>query len=183
MANYFNILFGCVKVINGKAVITQGMEELAPVTVLCCLHTLPHLTVTNPTLSALGTTCQQYVRAFPPETDFSTLPFSHTLYPIHVILQQNIWPVLHWTPQWDYKPSRNEHAIVAPALTTIAWFVHQRYGGLGAHQWLLLFVLRPLSQSPLPSTSVIANCLLIIAIELGCGPSDTTTLDKRYAHT
>ena len=34
----FDILIGCVKTTNGGAVITQGSEQLAAVSVLCCLR-------------------------------------------------------------------------------------------------------------------------------------------------
>ena len=172
----FNILFSCIRVIDDKAVITQGMEQLAPAAALSCLHTLSHLTVTDPTLSDLGTICQQYVQAFPLRTDFSTLQFSHTLKPIHGILHQNNWSTSGWTPQW--KLSSSEHAIVAHALAKIAWF-----WSLETRDWLFRFVLHSLSQSPLPSTSVVADCLSIIAIALDCDPSTTTTLDKRYVYS
>ena len=175
VADCLNILFGCVKVINDKAVIIQGMEQLAPAAALCCLHTLSHLTITDPTLSALGDTRQQYIRAFPLRTDFSTLQFSHTLNPIHAMLHQNKWTTSWWTPQW--KLSSSEHAIVACALAKIAWFWSPETG-----EWLLCFVLHSLSQSPLPSTSIVVDCLSIIAFILGCDPSKITSLDKRYVY-
>ena len=180
----FNILFSCIRVIDDKAVITQGMEQLAPTTVLSCLHILSHLTVIDPALSALGDTHQQYVRAFPLWTDFSALPFSHTLRPLHGILHQYDWYTFWQSPQWEnYRPSSNEHIIVAHALAEITQFWHQKRGSLYKHHWLFLFVLHSLSQSPLPSTSVVVNCLSIVATSLGCDPSNTTTLDKRCVHS
>ena len=180
----FNILFGCIRVTDGKAVITQGTEELAPTAALCCLHTLSHLTVTDPTLSALGNTHQQYIRAFSPETDFSTLPFSYALKPIHWILHQNDELAYNWAPKWeDYELSSNEHTTVAHALTKIVQFWYQEYRRPWKPHWHLLFVLHSLSQSPLPSTSVVVDCLSIIAIALGCSPLNTIALDKRYVHT
>ena len=45
----FDVLIGCVEVVNDRAVVTQGMEQLAEMTVLCCLHTLSYLTTADPT--------------------------------------------------------------------------------------------------------------------------------------
>ena len=184
VAGCFNILFSCIRVIDNKAVITQGMEQLAPATALSCLHTLSHLAFTDPTLRTLGNTGQQYVRAFPHRTDFSTLPFSHTLYLIHGIFHHGTLFGMQWMPQWeDYKPSSDECAIVSHAATKIAWFKYQRGGTLEWLNWLPLFVLHFLSQSPLPSTSVIVDCLSIIAIGLGYDPFSSTISDERYVHT
>jgi len=186
VADCFNvcldILFGCVKVTNGKVVITQGMEQLAPVTALCCLNTLSHLAVTDPTLGAPGNAHQQYIRAFPLQTDFGALPFSNILAPIHGILHQcSSYPPWQ-TPQWeDYKPSSNEYTILAHALTKIAWFWYQEGGGV--HNSLFFFVLQSLFQSPMSLTSVVVDCLSIIAIELGCNPLNTTNSYERYDHT
>ena len=51
-------------------------------------------------------------------------------------------------------------------------------------RWILRFALESLSLNPLPPTSVIADCLSIIAIDLGCNVSDTglMTLDERCVH-
>ena len=178
VADCFDILIGCVKVIDGQAVVTQGTEQLAPATALCCLRMISHLTVTE--TMALGSIRQQYDRAFPPETDFNALPFSHTLGPIHRILHPDN-QFDHWRfPQWeDYKPSSDEHAIVARALTEIAWFWRQRKGYVKVPCCLLRFVLHSLSQSPLPSTSVVVNCLSVVAIDLGCDPSKIAAFDER----
>jgi hypothetical protein len=46
-------------------------------------------------------------------------------------------------------------------------------------RWILRFALDSLSLDP-PPTSVVADCLEIIAIDLGCDVSNITTLDERY---
>ena len=185
VADCLNILASCVKVINEKAVITQGTERLAPATALCCLRTLSHLTVTDPMLMTLDSVRQQYDRAFPPGTDFNALPFSHILGPIHGILHpNNQFP--HWLfPLWeDYKPSSNEHTVVAHALAKVAWFWRRQGRDEKVPRCLLRFVLHSLSQTPLPLTSVVADCLSIIAADLGCDPLNTATfLDKRCVCT
>ena len=177
----FGILISCLNVINNKATVTQGTEPLARAATLCYLRTVSHLTVMDP--MALESVRQQYDRAFPPETDFNAIQFAHALGPVHRILHPDSrFP--HWRfPQWeDYKPSGYEHAIVARALTKIAWFWRQEKIHEKVPCCLLRFVLHSLSLSPLPSTSVVADCLSIIAIDLGCGPQNTTTFDERCVH-
>ena len=177
----FDILIGCVKVVNDRAVATQGMEQLAKATILCCLHTLSFLAITDPTRRGLKIARQRYVRAFPFSTSFDGLPSSHILRPIHRIFYTGHHFTCWQTPRWeDYKPSSDEHVIVAHALAKIARFGHQWQGREKVPCWLLRFVLHSTSQSPRPPTSVVVDCLSIIAIDLGCDPSNTTALDERY---
>jgi len=85
-----------------------------------------------------------------------------------------------WRVQWkNYKPSSGEYIIVARALAKLARFEYRRRGHRKVPRWLLRFAFHSLSQCLLPPTSVIANCLSIIAIDLGCDLSDTTTPDER----
>jgi len=201
----FDVLFGCVNPIGAKVVITQGSEQLATAAALCCLHTLSHLVVMEPTPRALENVRQRYTRTFQSEANFHGLPFSHTLgaihrvfYPTHVdpkeiiyregnvVLQRELRSrssYLERRNRWeDYGPSSNEHVIVAHALTKIARFEYQKGGYRKVPRWLLRFALHSLSQSPLPPTSVIINCLSIIAIDLCPDPLHITTSDRRYVY-
>jgi len=172
VADCFDILTGCVKVIDEKAVVTRGTEQLAPAAALCCLRTLSHLTVEDSIVMALGSVRQQYDRVFPHGTDFSALPFSYTLGPIHMILHPEDRFARQRFPRWeDYKPSSDEHAIVAHALVKTARFWRRQKSHEKVPRGLLRFALHSLSQSPLPSISVIVSCLLIVAIDLECDPS------------
>ena len=175
----FDILISCVNVVNNKAVIIQGKEQLATATSLCCLHTLSHLMVTGSVPAAVGL---QYGRAFPGETNLNDLPLSHTLGAIHRVF----YPGIHYSgqfPQWmNHKLSRDDHAIVANALTKLAWYAHRTSEWGMVPRWLLRFALHSLSQSPQPPTSVVINCLSIIATDLQCEVLGTTTLDERCVH-
>ena len=179
----FDILFGCVKVVDSKAVITQDMGQLAAAASMCCLQTLSHLMATSPTSRAVEDTRRQYTRTFPFKTSFNGLPFSHILYIIHRIChpRRAKWfePLQLWVPWEDYKPSSNEHIAVAHTLNNIAQFKSQSTGGR-APCWMLRFALHSLSQSPLHPTSVVIDSLSIVAIDLGCSPLNTTALDERY---
>ena len=176
----FDILIGCVKVISDRAVVTQGMEQLAEMTVLCCLHTLSYLVTTDQMRRSLKSVRQRYVKAFPSWTNFDGLSLSHILSPIHRTFYAGRHFTCWQTPQWeDYKPSSGEHVIVARALAKIARFEYQSRGREKVPCWLLRFALHSLSQSPRPPTSVVIDCLSIIAIDLGCDPSNSTTLNER----
>ena len=227
----FDALTGCVKVANGKVIAIQGLEQLATVSALCCLHTLSHLTVTD-TIASLEGVRQRYTRAFPSEVNFDGLPFSHTLGAMHSVFYQTskfrvgfptsmaqitliTWRAqLPWQDYWwedgkpsnderstaadaltgqarkawrvqwkDYDPSSGEYVIVASALAKLARFEYRRRGHWKVPRWLLRFAFHSLSQHPLPQTSVIVDCLSIIAIDLGCDLTNTTTQHERYVYT
>ena len=198
VADCFDILIGCITVTGEKVTIVQGSEQLATVSALCCLHTLSHLPAVDPRVEDIR---HRYAGVFPPGADFSGLPFSHTLGAIHSVFYQpprlraalpthtdEITLITWRAPQvqrvkWsDYKPSSNEHAIVACALAKLAWFEYRRSGRKKVPRWLLRFAFHSLSQDPLPPTSVVVDCLLIIAIDLGCRVSNATILDEKYVH-
>ena len=224
----FDTLIGCVKVTNGKVTIIRGLEQLATVSALCCLHTLSHLAVMD-TIVSVEDVRQRYTRAFPSGANFDGLPFSHTLGVVHTVFYQtckfreglptsvdqmtritwraqlawqDYWwedgkpsnaertlaadsrrrqPRQAWRVQWkEYEPTSDEHIVVARALSKLARFEYRRRGHRKVPRWLLRFAFHSLSQHPLPPTSVIVNCLLIIAIDLGCDFSNTKTRYERY---
>ena len=173
----FDILFGHVKAINDEAVITQGTEGLAAASALCCLHTISHLTTTDPASRVLDSIRQRYTKAFPFSTQFNDLPFSHILDVIHGVF----YPHRSGQAWWGhYKPSSNEHAVVSHALAKLARFEYQRSRRKKVPRWLLRFALHSLSQSLLPPTSVVVNCLSIIAVDLGDDLPNTAMLRGRY---
>ena len=175
----FDILISCVNVVNKKAVIIQGKEQLATATSLCCLHTLSHLVVTGSVPTAVGL---RYGRAFPSEINLNDLPISHTLGAIHKVFYPGIRSSGQF-PQWmNHKLSHDDHAIVARALTKIAQYTHRTSDWGVVPRWLLRFALQSLSQSPQPPTSVIINSLSIIATDLQCDLLGATTLDERCVH-
>ena len=181
----FDILAGYVSIVGGKAVITQGSDELAAASALCCLRTLPHLTTMGPTSSVFKDVHRRYTKAIPFETNFKGSPA-----PQHFgILHRVFYPSGKWVEwryfrqpkiQWkDYKLSSNEHA----ALVQLAKSEYRRKQRRKVPRWILRFALHYLSQVPLPPTPVVVDCLLIIAIEMGCTVVDTTVLDERCVHT
>ena len=85
--------------------------------------------------------------------------------------------------QWQYdKLAGHEHIAFARALAKLAQFECQRRGRVPG--WILEFVLYSLSEEAPPPTSVIADCLSVIASGLGCDVWNTRTmiLDDGYVH-
>ena len=186
--NCFDIFFGCVKAISHKQAIAQGLEGLATASTLCCLRILSHLTTVDPTPKVFEDTRRRYTRVFSFWTNFDGLSASHALGAMHRIFYPPMpsrYGRLYRRPhlQWEsYKPSSHEHVTVARALTKISRFQYQQIGREKVPRWLLCFALHSLSQHPLPPTSVVADCLSIIAIDLGCSVSNTPTPDERCVH-
>ena len=189
VAGCFSAFASCIKVTNGDPVVTQGLEQPATMSATCLLHTLSYLLVTDPMSSIIGDIRHQYNRVFPPETNFKDFPFYHILYTIHKLLnpgQEYLpWDGIEW---WKYRLPDYEHTIVAHALTKLAKSEYKRRRhskGKKVPRWILRFVLYSLSLDPLPSTPVMINCLLIIAIDLDCDTLgvETTILDKRYVYS
>ena len=192
----FNIFLGCVKVADSHVTITQGLEQLARGAALCFLQTLSHLAAINPTSRVLEDVSHRYTTAFPLWANFDDLPFSHTLTTIHRVFYQArreqitrefrgilFKEVTWWRVRWeDYKLFNNEHTTLARALTKLAQFECQRRQHGKVPRWLLRFALHFLSQDPLPPTSVIADCLSIIAIDLDCTFPDAMAPDERCVH-
>lgn len=166
----FDILAGCVSIIGGKAVITQGSEELAEVSALYCLRTLSHFATRDPKLSTLKDVHQRYTSTFPVKTNFEGLPPDHSICTIHNIFHSS-QPTIQWE---DYKLPGNDQATLAHTLAKQALSLHQKK----VPRWILRFALHHLSQDPLPPTSIVIDCLLIIAIDLGCIIPNTMTLER-----
>ena len=180
------VLTSCVKVIDGTVMVVHGMEELAKECAICLLCTFSHLSVIDPMSGVLGDICQHYNTVFPPGVNFKGSLFYHTLGVIHELLNSGQKYQQHARIVWqDYNPPRNEHVVVAHSLTKLALFEHQRREGWEKKvpRWILRFVLHSLSLSPPPSTSIVVDCLSIIAIDLGCDVSIAKMILKRCVHT
>ena len=175
----FNIFVGCLSVSNGKVVIMQGLEQLAMVSARGFFHTLRHLSATRPTSSVLADQLRRYHQVFPFETDFRGLPFYHTMINIHALAGQRHWDSR--SIQWiDYKPFTQELIPFAQHMLDIAQAEYQQIQSGRVPRWILRFALHFLSLEPLSPASVIADCLMIIAIALGQNPSSIPISDGRY---
>ena len=187
----FDVLIGCIVVVDERAVVTRESEELAAVSAQCCLRALSHLAATDPTLSTIKRVRRRFTRAFPLATNFDAVHPNHSLRAIHGTLH-SIQPKIQWK---DYKLLDEDQVILAHTLvehankyvaesTQNAWdaFLRGRRR-VKVPRWILRFALHYLSQDPPPPTSIVINCLSIIAIDLGCNvPLNATVQDERYLY-
>ena len=177
-----------VSIVSGDAVILQGSEELTALSALCCLRALSHLATVDPTSSVFEDVRRRYTKAFPIRTNLGGLPSHHRFCIIHNIFHPSSKRVgnprgyrsIHRLKiQWGgYKLSSPEHV----ALVQLAQFEYQREQHRKVPRWILRYGHHLLSQDPLPIAPVVADCLLIIAMDLGCTVPSATTPDKRYVH-
>ena len=184
----FNTLIGCVAVAGGKVVINQGSEELAEASALCCLRTLSRLAAADPTLSVLKDARKRYTRTFPSKVHFEGLLPDHSLGAIHDIFHSSP-PNIQWK---SYKLLGDDqvalaHTLVQLARKHVSDATKNTWGTLlrprrrvKVPRWILRFALHHISQAPPPPTSIIVDCLSVIAIDLGCAVSDTVITDERY---
>jgi hypothetical protein len=86
----------------------------------------------------------------------------------------------HWRSDhlWcEDRPSGHEHTTLARDFTTVAMAEYQQVQKVP--KWVLHFTLNSLSLDPLPPASIVADCLTIIAIDLGCDIPNIVTSDER----
>jgi len=160
-----NILSSCIHVDReGNAVLAQGLEELGKVAAMALLHVVAHFSVMMPASSALHDVRQKYRRIYPIGTDFRGISFHRTLKIMHSSFYPHSVNSLYWM---DYEPSTLEHISMARKLVLLTWLNHQREGlRFKVPRWTLRFVLHTLMQDTPPPTPVIADCLLLVALEL-----------------
>ena len=185
----FDILTGCVSIISAdnKAVIPQESEELAALSVLCFLRTLSHPTIIGPTSGVFEDMRRRYVKTFPIKTSFEGLPSSHCFWMIHNIFHPSIDPI-YLIPPWRRCPPKiqwRDHTLSSTervALIQLGRFRYQRKRPQKVPRWILRYAHHLLSRDSLPSASAVADCLSIIATDLGLTIPNATTLDGRYVH-
>ena len=175
----FNIFIGCISISGGKVVIIQGLEQLATVSANGFFRTLHHLATMDPTLGALTDLRRRYNEVFPSELDFTGLPFYSTMTKIHALAGRFGNPRdIRWP---NRRLSFQEHVPFARRMAEAAQEKYQETTQDGkVPRWILRSALYFLSLCPLSPTSVIADCLTIVAIDLGCHVSNTAALDERY---
>jgi len=131
-----------------------------------------------------GDLYQQYKSVFPPMDMLSNLPFYHTITAVHSLITGDSPDHLNWD---GVDPSTPENLWLAHNFVKIAWYQKNKDLGTGnkdqVDRWILRFSRHYLLLDPEPPLSVTADCLSIVAIELGCNisQSDVMDQDKRYA--
>lgn len=172
-----DIFLSCIKIDRSQAKEVPGLEQVARVTSLCLLHVISGM---NPASTVIKGAYQHYISFIPPHTNFEDLLCYHTISAIHALFFNRME---RHSFQWmNYKPSPWEHTLLSNTLVRVAHRMGERK--IKVPCWILRFVLHSLSLDPLPPTSVIIDCLTIIAIGLGCHVSSSKTwiVNERYVH-
>jgi len=169
----FSVFVGCVRVSFYKhdVAVVEGFQQLATVSALSFFNTTSHLLAMDPTSSILEDVRQRYLKVFSTQATFHGHQFYHIINAVRSVFVPRTG---HQSFQWSgYKPSTCEHTIVAHNLTKVARFKsHQK---AKVPRWILRFVFHSLSLDPLPTASIVADCLLIVAIDLDCDLRNTRT--------
>ena len=173
----FEVLVGCVSISGGKVVIAEGLEEFATASVRSLLCTLHHLSVTDPTSSVLADLRRRYNVIFPYWTDFTSLPFHSTMMVIRALVCSG--HNHHHVSLDNFSPSSQDHTTFARLFAKTAQVEYQQTERRKVSQWILRFVIYSLSLDPLPAAPIVADCLTIIAIDLGCDIPVITISDER----
>ena len=176
----FNILVSCVSVTtDNRAVVLRGSEQLAETAATCLLDALSHLLIVDPASKVLEDMRQRHRRVFPSTVDFRNLPFYPSFIAVHSLFNKRNRPKSLYLDGIDqFTP---ENISLVHNLVKIAW---SRYRGSEGRKkvprWVLRFSLHSLLRDPGPPVSVIADCLLIVAIDFGCDipESSVRSLDK-----
>ena len=170
---YWAVLLSCINTDRDQVTECPGSGQVARVASMCLLRTLANL---FPGVASDFWIRQRYVDAIPHAANFEGLSCFYTMSAIHaIVISRNMRRSFEWA---DYKPCAREHMLFAATLVQAAY---TRARGK-VPRWILRFAIDSLSRDPPPPTSVILDCLAIIAADLRCNVSSarTTALDKRY---
>ena len=172
---YLDALLSCIKVNHAKMTGGPVLEQAAKV---AFLHLLQALAGVDPISTVVQQMHQHSVRATSHNFNFKRLLCYHTINVIQILsVGKQEGHSIGWTV---HKPSPQDRTLFTNSLVQVAHEVIENQKKVP--RWILRFVLHTLSLNPPPPASVIVNCLLIIAIDLGCDVSITrsVTLDQRY---
>ena len=173
----FTVFIGCINVSNGKALILQGLKELATVSARGLFRTLHHLMVMDPTSSVLADLHRRYNKVFPTEVDFKGLPFYYTMTMVHALADRFGNPRYVW---WNkHTLPGQEHTQFSQRMLEATQANLRQMRRSKVPRWILRSALHFLSLGSLSPASVVADYLTIIAIDMGCDVPDTTSLDER----
>ena len=172
----FNIFSNCVVVDSRRvATVIRGSEQLAALSAAYLLRALFRPSNAEPTPTATGNVLPRCKEVFPPHANLDCLPFLKVLKPSVLLLPT--WAGFTWE---HYCPSTDELVPFARAMAQAAQVEYHRREDEKPEilRVLVRFALRFLSRDPLPPTSVVVDCLTIIATDLGCNVSDTNAVTQ-----
>lgn len=164
VTNCFNIFRNCFFAPNNASLsITRGSEQLVEISAMCFFCAFSSLLTAEPTSATLEDVRQRYkISQLPANLQHLPSPMRafHRLF-----IKGEKQPNIAWT---HYNPSSDELVPFARALDQATQFNYMRkaHTTQKVPRWLVRFAFRFLSQDPPPPTSVLINCLNIIAVDL-----------------
>jgi hypothetical protein len=174
-----DILVSSTNIMGNMAVIAQGTEKLAVMSAICFLRTVFHITCAEPTLCVPNEIRQRYWKGFPGSTSFGDFPCRYTMRMIlYLFSSTEDRFFFRW---YNDTPSAQESIPLARVLAQVVQFEERNRRGRMRkqfHELVLRSTLLLLTQDPRPPTSVVADCLLIRAINLGCDISNTDIMES-----
>ena len=158
-----------------------GSEQLAMVSTKFLLHALLHIWMTNQTSGILADFRHRYTRTIPLNIHFKGLP---SLTMIHCYVHQCCTPLYYHRSSAQAQITYSQHVVevVRETQRRRKRFAqeHPLPMNMNVPDWILYLTHHSLSLDPPPPTSVIADCLSIVAIDLDCDISNIVTSDERY---
>ena len=157
--------------------VASGSEQLAEISATCFLYAISHLLTTKLPSTVIEDVDKRYWRAFPRCVDLRGLPRPIATTMVHYLFGDDCGePSIGWR---CYNPSTDELLLFTRGLAQAV-----RFGRHRRRPWLVGFALRFLSQDPLPPTTVVIDCLTIIAANLDCDVSnDSVALGERCVNS
>ena len=144
--------------------IANGLEQTGETSALSFLTAYSSVVTTEPTSAVIESVRNRFKKAFP-----------HCIHSPHPIISA-VLGVLRWgymvMVNWRcYNPPNHELIIFSRALAQVVQF-NLKTVDPSIPDWAIGFVFHFLSQKPLPPTSVVIDCLTIIATDLKCNVPD-----------
>ena len=170
----FDVFTNCIVVDNRLVVtVSRGSEQLAGISAACLLRALSRFSSAESTSTVIRDVLRRYKEVFPPHVNLYCLPcpkVMKVINPLFALPRERV--SFTWR---HYRPSTDELVPFARAMAQLAQVECCRREGEKPEilHWLVGFALRFLSRDPLPPTSVVVDCLTIVATDLGCNIPDT----------
>ena len=173
----FNVFAGCVSVGKGKAVVVQGSEELATESASALFDTLQNLILMDPTSNTIEDLHRRYNAVVSPEADFAGLPFDSAMSAIHTFSRGLGTPGDLWQGRSSV-PGKG-HIPFSQHIAKAAQEKYQQTQGEKVPRWALRSACHLLSLGSVSPPSTIADCLTVIAIDIGCNVSEVNASSER----
>lgn len=170
VSDCFDVLIRSVEFNNDRVVFLQGREQLATVFSVYFAYAFHRLSATDPKSSVAAHLRECYKDKFPVT--------AYPLITIDALVAERWKPNKGWRD--DNRPPTREHVSCARYMAFAARIGYTRTRYTKIPRWVLRFALDSLSLDPQPPTSVVVDCLIILATDMGCHVPGITASEERY---